>query len=85
MANPLSLPVAVAGTLTYLAMAGFAEFDLGPWFVGYVDVLAFLVLTAGSLVGIRLATPWIGRIPDRVHARVYIGLLVVVMLSMAMK
>jgi uncharacterized membrane protein YfcA len=85
MANPLSLPVAVAGTLTYMAMAGVAEFDLGRWFVGYVDVLAFAVLTAGSLVGIRLATPWIGRIPDRVHARVYIGLLVVVMLSMAMK
>ncbi|WP_349746608.1 sulfite exporter TauE/SafE family protein [Pseudomonas frederiksbergensis] len=85
MANPLSLPVAVAGTLTYMVMAGFTEFDLGPWFVGYVDVLAFAVLTAGSLVGIRLATPWIGRIPDRVHARVYIGLLVVVMLSMATK
>lgn len=82
MANPLSLPVALAGTLTYMTMAGFTEFDLGPWFIGYVDLLAFAVLTAGSLVGIRLATPLIGRIPDRVHARVYIGLLVVVMLSM---
>ena len=34
MANPLSVPVALAGTLTYMAMAGFTEFDLGPWFVG---------------------------------------------------
>ena len=84
MANPLSLPVALAGTLTYMAMAGFTEFDLGPWFVGYVDLLAFAVLTMGSLVGIRLATPWIGRIPDRIHARVYVGLLVLVMLSMMM-
>ena len=84
MANPLSLPVALAGTLTYMAMAGFTEFDLGPWFVGYVDVLAFAVLTVGSLVGIRLATPWIGRIPDRTHARVYIGLLVLVMISMCL-
>ncbi|VVO42127.1 sulfite exporter TauE/SafE family protein [Pseudomonas fluorescens] len=82
MANPLSLPVAVAGTLTYMALAGFTEFDLGPWFVGYVDVLAFAILTLGSLLGIRLATPWIGRLPDRMHARVYIGLLVLVMLSM---
>jgi uncharacterized membrane protein YfcA len=82
MANPLSLPVALAGTLTYMAMAGFAEFDLGPWFIGYVDLLAFGVLTMGSLVGIRLATPWIGRIPDRVHAQVYVGLLVLVMVSM---
>jgi uncharacterized membrane protein YfcA len=84
MANPLSLPVALAGTLTYMAMAGFTEFDLGPWFVGYVDVLAFAVLTVGSLVGIRLATPWIGRIPDRMHARVYVGLLVLVMLSLCL-
>lgn len=82
MANPLSLPVAVAGTVTYMAMAGFTEFDLGAWFIGYVDLLAFAVLTMGSLLGIRLATPWIGRIPDRVHARVYVGLLMLVMLSM---
>ncbi|MFW9078046.1 sulfite exporter TauE/SafE family protein [Pseudomonas sp. P2757] len=82
MANPLSVPVALAGTLTYMALAGFSESDLGTWFVGYVDLLAFAALTVGSLVGIRLASPWIGRIPDRTHARVYIGLLVVVMLSM---
>ena len=62
MANPLSVPVAVAGTLTYMELAGFSETDLGAWFVGYVDLLAFAVLTLGALVGIRLATPWkIGR------------------------
>jgi uncharacterized membrane protein YfcA len=85
MANPLSVPVALAGTLTYMALAGFSESDFGPWFVGYVDVLAFAVLTVGSLLGIRFATPWIGRIPDRVHAWVYIGLLVVVLLSISVK
>lgn len=84
MANPLSVPVAVAGTLTYMAMAGFTEFDLGAWFIGYVDLLAFAVLTMGSLVGIRLATPWIGRIPDRTHAWVYIGLLLLVMIGMCL-
>jgi hypothetical protein len=65
-----------------MAMAGFTEFDLGPWFVGYVDVLAFAILGAGSIIGMRLATPWIGRIPDRIHAWVYIGLLLLVMLGM---
>jgi len=84
MANPLSVPVAVAGTLTYMALAGFSQADLGAWFVGYVDLLAFAVLTVGSLIGIRLAAPWIGRIPDRVHARVYIGLLLMVMISMCL-
>ncbi|MEO6675868.1 MAG: sulfite exporter TauE/SafE family protein [Pseudomonas sp.] len=82
MANPLSLPVALAGTLTYMVMAGFTEFDLGTWFIGYVDVLAFALLAGGAIIGMRLATPWIGRIPDRVHAWVYIGLLVLVMLGM---
>jgi uncharacterized membrane protein YfcA len=54
MANPLSLPVAVAGTVTYMAMAGFSEFDLGSWFIGYVDLLAFAVLTMGSLLGLLM-------------------------------
>ncbi len=85
MANPLSVPVAMAGTLTYMALAGVSETDLGPWFIGYVDLLAFAVLTVGSLIGISLATPWIGRIPDRVHAWVYIGLLIVVLLVISIK
>ncbi|MBP5955499.1 sulfite exporter TauE/SafE family protein [Pseudomonas anatoliensis] len=85
MANPLSVPVALAGTLTYMALAGFSETDLGPWFIGYVDLLAFALLTVGSLLGIRLATRWIERIPDRVHAWVYVGLLIVVMLGMVIR
>lgn len=79
---PLSVPVALAGTFTYMLMAGFAKEELGAWFVGYIDLLAFAILTVGSLLGIRLAAPWIGRIPDALHARVYIGLLGVVMVSM---
>jgi uncharacterized membrane protein YfcA len=82
MANPLSVPVALAGTLTYMALAGFSPVELGPWFIGYVDLLAFGVLTLGSLLGIRMASRWIGVLADRLHARVYISLLVLVMLSM---
>ncbi|XAH24644.1 sulfite exporter TauE/SafE family protein [Xylophilus sp. GW821-FHT01B05] len=82
MANPLSLPVAIIGTATYMAMAWVHPVALGPWHAGYVDLLAFAVLAAGSLLGIRLASRYIGGIPDRVHAWVYVGLLVAVMLSM---
>lgn len=85
MANPLSVPVALAGTLTYMALAGFTESDLGVWYIGYVHVLAFAVLTVGSLLGIKLASRWIGGIPDGVHAWVYIGLLVIVLLSISLK
>lgn len=79
MANPLSMPVALAGTVTYMMLASFTDRRFGWWFIGYIDLLAFAVLTLGALLGIRLATPWIGRIPDRLHARVYVGLLIVVM------
>lgn len=82
MANPLSLPVALGGTLTYLVLAGYQEQDLGRGFVGYIDLLAFATLAGGGWLGIRLATPLIGRIPDALHARVYVGLLAAVMLSM---
>lgn len=82
MANPLTLPVAIAGTLAYMAAARGLPEALAPWIVGYVDLLAFAALALGSLAGIRLAAPLIPRIPDRLHARVYVLLLALVMLSM---
>ena len=82
MANPLSLPMAIAGTVTYVALAWRQGAALGPGHAGYVDVLAFATLALGSWAGIRLASPFIGRIPDRIHAIVYVALLAVVLLVM---
>lgn len=82
MANPLSLPMAVTGTATYILLARH-DASLGAWYAGYVDLRAFLALVAGSWIGIRLASPLIGRIPDRVHAKAYLLLLTVVMVVMA--
>ena len=56
--------------------------SLGPWHAGHVDLRAFLALAAGSWLGIRLAAPWIGRIPDALHARVYLGLLGLILIVM---
>ncbi|KAG1469201.1 hypothetical protein G6F57_012286 [Rhizopus arrhizus] len=84
MANPLTLPVAIVGTLAYMAAARDLQAALAPWIVGYVDLLAFAALALGSLAGIRLAAPLIPRIPDRLHARVYVLLLALVMLSMVL-
>jgi len=84
MANPLTVPVAVAGTLAYLAAGRGMPAPLAPWIAGYVDLLAFAVLTAGSLAGIRLSAPLLPRIPDRLHARVYVALLCAVLLAMAL-
>lgn len=81
MANPLTLPVALVGASLYLLLPPEAPAP-SRWQVGHVDVLAFLILVAGSLVGIRAASPLIGRIPDAWHARTYIALLVLVLLGM---
>lgn len=40
------------------------------------------MLAAGSCLGIRLASRWIGRISDRIHAGVYLLLLMVVLAVM---
>lgn len=82
MANPLSLPMALVGTATYMLLA-WRGTSFGAWYAGYVDLRACFVLVVGSWIGIRLASPWIGRIPDRVHAKAYIALLCIVLAVMA--
>jgi uncharacterized membrane protein YfcA len=82
MANPLSLPVALAGTVTYVALSAHSPLSPGGWHLGYIDIRAAAVLVAGSWIGIRAASQWIGRIPDKVHAKVYLGLLIIVLLAM---
>lgn len=82
MANPLSLPIAVAGTATYILLAWGRTAALGSGYAGYVDLPAFVVLTMGSWIGITLTSPFIGRIPDGVHAKVYLTLLATVLLVM---
>lgn len=82
MANPLSLPMALAGTLTYIVMAWNDTAVPGRGFAGYVDVQAFILLVAGSWLGQKLSAPLIGRIPDRFYAKSYLGLLIFVLLVM---
>ncbi|MFJ3306955.1 sulfite exporter TauE/SafE family protein [Streptomyces sp. NPDC086549] len=80
MANPLSVPVAVAGTLVY-ALAPTVPAGAGQ--VGYVDLTAAAALLAGSLPTIAVARRVTGRVPDRVHSVAYVVLLVVVLMVMA--
>ncbi|MFG2142177.1 sulfite exporter TauE/SafE family protein [Streptomyces sp. NPDC048650] len=79
MANPLSVPVAVAGTLVY-ALSPTAPARAGQ--LGYVDLTACAALLIGSLPTITLARRVTGRVPDRVHSAAYVALLLVVLLVM---
>jgi uncharacterized membrane protein YfcA len=85
MANPLSLPVALAGTASYVVLGWLRPIHADTWQLGYINVPAFLLLACGSFAGVQLASRFLGRVPDRVHARIYVGLLVVVMSSMLVK
>ncbi|WP_345653508.1 TSUP family transporter [Streptomyces siamensis] len=79
MANPLSVPVALAGAVVYaLAPTGPA----GTGRIGYVDLTAGAALLLGSLPAIALARRVAGRVPDRVHSAAYVVLLVVVLVVM---
>ncbi|WP_432176627.1 sulfite exporter TauE/SafE family protein [Streptomyces sp. Tue6028] len=79
MANPLSVPVALAGAVVYaLAPTGPA----GTGRIGYVDLAAGGDLLLGSLPAIALARRVADRVPDRVHSAAYVVLLVVVLVVM---
>lgn len=84
MANPLSLPVALVGTATYMVTGALDNTRLGAGYIGYVNLIAFSLLTLGAWFGMGLAARWMGRIPDRLHAWAYVGLLGVVLVSMGL-
>ncbi|WP_286897042.1 sulfite exporter TauE/SafE family protein [Achromobacter sp. UBA2119] len=80
-ANPLSLPMAVVGSASYVLLAWNVA-PLGAWHIGYIDLRACLVLVAGLWLGIRVASRWIGKIPDAIHAKAYVALLCLVLAVM---
>ncbi|MEZ0053675.1 putative membrane protein YfcA [Mycobacterium sp. MAA66] len=83
MANPLSLPVAVVGSLVY-AFAGPVSTTAGE--IGHINLIAAASLLAGSLPTIAgLKRILAGRaIPDRVHAVMYVALLGLVLVAMVL-
>ncbi|WP_213881819.1 sulfite exporter TauE/SafE family protein [Pseudomonas sp. dw_358] len=83
LANPLSLPVALIGSLMYALTGHLDSTGLSQGFLGFIYLPAFGLLTLGAWVGVRLALPLAGKISDTLHARVYIGLLMLVLLALA--
>jgi uncharacterized membrane protein YfcA len=82
LANPLSFPVAVVGTLTYVYDARSQGVDLGPGYLGFVHVTAFAILSVASVCGVELAQRAFPRMPDKVHAYAYVALLILVVVTM---
>jgi uncharacterized protein len=79
LANPLSLPVAIAGTVIYAFGA-----PSHPGQIGYVSLAATAALVGGSVPTIALAKRVLAgrRIPERVHAVAYLILLGIILIAM---
>ena len=82
MANPLSFPVAIIGTLTYVLAARQHHIDLGPRYLGFVHLPSFAILSVCSILGVELAVRTLPKIPDKAHAVIYVGLLILVVITM---
>ena len=83
LANPLSLPVAIAGTVVYVLAGPASLHSRHSGQLGYVSLAAAAALLAGSVPAIALAKRFLaGRIPDRVHAVAYLILLGIILLAM---
>lgn len=80
LANPLSVPVALAGCASYIVAYLYQPVDLGAAFLGYFYLPAMLCLLVGSFIGMRIALPWVGRMSNQLHEWGYILLLSVVLL-----
>jgi len=82
LANPLSLPVAIVGSLTY-AMAGImAHVHLGKLYVGFIYLPAVLIFGVCGFIGVPIGAKLAGVIPDKIHAKVYVLLLFLTLTAM---
>ncbi|STW31390.1 integral membrane protein [Klebsiella michiganensis] len=83
MANALTLPLAATATLTWLLMAWLSPVALPNGFVGNIWLSAAAQLVVGSWLGLKIASRWLARLPDRWHVRIYPLLLIAVLLVMS--
>ncbi|WP_085520682.1 sulfite exporter TauE/SafE family protein [Tuberibacillus sp. Marseille-P3662] len=81
LATPLSLPVAVIGTITSI-WTGMQEPGLPPWCLGFVYIPAFIGIVVGGFIGVPIGTRIAHHLPDRLFSKIYLALLIVVVMTM---
>ncbi|WP_018151103.1 sulfite exporter TauE/SafE family protein [Leeia oryzae] len=82
MANLLSLPVAMAGSMVYLQMAPAGRAGSSGFIAGAIYWPAAIILMCSAGLGMQVAIRLLPRLPDKWHAYGYLGLLGVVILAM---
>ena len=81
LANPLSMPVALAGCFTLILGQFIQPQHLGTHFIGYFYYPALIALIIGGFLGMKLSIKWIGKLSNQLHERGYILLLTLVLIS----
>lgn len=81
-ANPLSLPVAICGAITY-GISGWQHIPVSGY-VGFISVKILLMLVAAGFLGMQFAGRCIPAVPDVWHARVYVVLLCAVLIAIVL-
>ncbi|WP_413736386.1 sulfite exporter TauE/SafE family protein [Sodalis sp. RH21] len=79
-ANPLSVPVAILGSVVY-AITAYGQHP-GPEYIGFINIKILVLLIITGFIGIYIAKKFIPRIRDRLHAKIYVFLLLVVLTAM---
>lgn len=79
-ANPLSLPVALCGAVTY-AVSGWQKIP-AEGFLGFISLKIMGLLIITGWMGILFTRRMIPAVPDVWHARIYVLLLCAVLLAM---
>lgn len=84
LANPLSVPVAVAGCATYIVGYWVNSIHLGSGFIAYFYYPALICLVLGGFLGMKMGLKFVGKLSNQLHERGYIFLLCLVLISIVL-
>ena len=81
VANALTLAVAVVGVVTYV-FTGWDYGHLPKYSLGFVYLPAFVGMAIGTFIGVPLGIHWSRLLADKLTAKLYIVVLVIVLIMM---
>jgi uncharacterized protein len=84
LAVPLGLPTAIVGASSYVFL-GLKHTDLPSDCFGFVHIPALIGMGAGGFLGVPLGSIIASKMPDHLFSKIYLGLLIIVVISMLIK
>ncbi len=82
IANILSIPIGLVGSIGYIISAYSKHISLGAEYLGFIYLPALVILTATGFIGVSLGSFISHSIAEKLHAKIYIGLLILVLIFM---